>query len=316
LLRLKASGVLLVLCSKNNEADAVKVFESHPDMVLRMTDFVAHRINWTAKSENIKSMAEELSLGVDSFVFFDDTAFERQQMQQLLPAVDVIEVPADASHYVQALADYQGFDILRATAEDSARSAMYQAESSRKKLQSQSSSLEEFYVSLAMEAECLPVDEPSISRVHQLLHKTNQFNLTTQRHTEQHLREMVFGKGSPYEAYCLRLKDKLGENGITGVVIVKKSSTHWELDSFLLSCRIIGRTVEYSLIRWLGQRALKAGAKTLRARYVPTAKNQVAAPFLSQAGFTLDNETQQWNLNLEKLDSAVPRDYVTLKGPQ
>lgn len=316
LLTLKKSGILLVICSKNNELDAQEVFRKHPDMRLKWEDFVSHRVNWNLKSENLKSIAEELNLGISSFAFFDDSSFERTQMREALPEVDVIEVPNDASMYVCALSEYTGFDALKLSDEDRSRTEMYVTERARKDLRAQSDSLEGFYESLNMEAQILKVTQTQLSRVHQLIQKTNQFNLTTRRYSESDLQSMLAGPNSPYEIYALRLKDKLGENGLTGAIIIKKHQNKWEIDTFLLSCRVIGRTVEYALIRWLAEKAQNENIAHISAQFIPTEKNQVASEFLLKAGFTQDIGKTFWTLNTAHSKKLIPKDYVAMSDPE
>lgn len=308
LLTLKATGVLLAICSKNNEPDALRALESHPDILLRPTDFACHRINWKPKAENLREIAHELNLGLDSFVFFDDSAFERGQMRELLPEVDVLEVPSDPALYARTLAQYPGFDTLRVTIEDRKRSEMYAAESRRKMLQRQSGSLEEFYRSLEMRAVISRATETKFERVFQLIQKTNQFNLTTRRYTEKELRSLLTSPRD--DVYTLRLSDKLGESGVTGVAVVRKGTENWQLDNFLLSCRIIGRTVEYAFIRWLAARGRAAGAARIIAEFIPTPRNAVASMFLETAGFERNPASGKWALDLARWEGRVPPDYV------
>ncbi len=307
LLVLKNHGVLLAICSKNNENEVLEVFEENPGMVLKITDFAAYRINWLSKVENLQSLAQELNLGLDSFAFFDDSPFEREQLRRMLPEIDVIDVPKDAADFVQALSDYTGFDKLYVTEEDSKRAQLYQNEVERKAIQKKSASLEDFYQSLQMVAELSPIQDDSFERVHQLIQKTNQFNLTTKRYSEKELRELM--RSGDCAIYTLRLKDKLGDSGLTGVLILKMNADEWEIDTLLLSCRIIGRTVEYALIQWLAGKARQQKVKRIVGRFIPTKKNQPAASFYPDAGFDLFED--RWVLDVERL--KIPKNYVTLE---
>lgn len=299
LLELKQKGILLALCSKNNEADVLEVFQKNPNMLLKLHDFAAFRINWATKLENLHSLSEELRLGLDSFTFFDDSPFEREQLKKLLPQLDLIEVPTDPSYYVEALSNYWGFDALRLTQEDLLRAESYSQEAKRKALQKKSSSLEEFFESLQMEAEIAPLNDSNLERVKQLVHKTNQFNLTTRRYSEDELKRLA--------VYTLRLRDRLGDSGLTGVIALKKANEEWTIDNLMLSCRIIGRTVEFAFLKAIAASAKREGAKRLVGRFIPSPKNQVAADFYRKAGFT--QEREEWILNLEEVDK-IPRDYV------
>ena len=307
---LARSGVLLAICSKNDEADALGALAEHPDMALRIGDFCAHRINWESKCDNLRGLAEELNLGLDSFVLFDDSPFEREQVRRLAPEIDVIEVPADPADYVRALADYPGFDRFRVTEEDRSRSRQYLEQAQREALKRQSESLEEFYISLQMHALIECARETTLPRVHQLIWKTNQFNLTTQRYDEPELRSMM--KSGERRIVTLRLSDKLGESGLAGVLIVSTAGLRWEIDNLLLSCRILGRTVEYGLIRFIAQKARAAGACELAASFIPSARNHIAAGFLQRAGFQMEERSGKWVLTLDKADTLIPKDFVSI----
>ncbi|MEE8114854.1 MAG: HAD-IIIC family phosphatase, partial [Nitrososphaerales archaeon] len=305
---LKENGVLLALVSKNNQEDALEAIRKHPDMALKLEDFVTYRINWDPKPQNLISISKELGLTVDSFVFFDDSDFERQMMRDTIPEVEVINVPADPAYYVQALSDYPGFDSLHVTTEDHSRTEMYHAEFERTRLQKKAVTQDDFFRDLQMRAFIQEVNIDGLVRVHQLINKTNQFNLTTKRYTESQLAELL--RSERFALFAIRLQDKLGESGTIGVMIVEKQPNQWRLDSFLLSCRIIGRTLEFALMRWLTNKAKEDGVANIWAEFVPTRKNNVAKDFLAAASFeSLKNG--KWQLNLEK-HPKLPKDYVTV----
>ena len=305
---LKENGVLLALVSKNNQRDALDAIRKHPDMALKLEDFVTYRINWDPKPQNLISISRELGLACDSFVFFDDSDFERRMMRETIPEVDVIDVPEDPAHYVQALSDYPGFDSIHVTVEDRSRTEMYHAESQRNRLHRKAVTQDDFFRDLQMKALIQEVNIDGLVRVHQLIHKTSQFNLTTKRYTESELRELLGSER--FGLFAVRLQDKLGESGMIGVMIVEKQPSQWRLDSFLLSCRVIGRTLEFALMRWLTNKAKEESVSKILAEFVPTGKNNVAKDFLASAGFeSLDNET--WQLSLEQ-QPKLPTDYVTV----
>jgi FkbH-like protein len=307
---LKNNGVLLALVSKNDEEYALETLRNHPDMILKLEDFVTYRINWGPKPQNLMSIAEELNLGINSFVFFDDSDFERQMMRAAIPEVDVIDVPADPADYVRALSAYPGFDSLHVTAEDQSRTEMYHTELERTRRQKKATNREEFFESLEMKAFIQKVRFESLDRVHQLINKTNQFNLTTKRYTQSQLQEL--SSSERFDLFAVRLQDTFGESGTVGVIIIEKLSNQWRLDSFLLSCRVIGRTLEFALIRWLTERAKENGITNVQAEFVPTKKNDVSKDFLSNAGFRkLDNGT--WLLCLEEHPN-LSKDYVTVSA--
>ncbi|QRM27261.1 HAD family hydrolase [Microvirga sp. VF16] len=308
---LKQNGILLAICSKNEEEDALRAIAQHPDMQLRINDFVTHRINWKPKSENLRSIAEELNLGLDSLVLFDDSPFECESIRQLLPDVDVLEAPKDPSDFVRALAVYPGFDMFRVTDEDRKRSHQYFQDRQRRSLASQMGSLEEVYRSLEMRGRVSVVTDVTLARVQQLIHKTNQFNLTTKRYQEPELLSMM--ASDDVIILTLHLSDRLGESGLTGVLVVTTGRDQWEVDNLLLSCRVIGRTVEYGLIRYLAEKAQASGARELIASFVPSGRNQVAAEFLSRAGFRKDEKTGRWILPLNQADTLIPKSYVSIE---
>jgi FkbH-like protein len=310
---LKINGVLLAICSKNDEDHALSAIAAHPDMVLRLDDFLAHRINWNPKSENIRSMAEELGLGLSSFVLFDDSPFEREAILQLLPEVDVLDVPNDPADYIKCLCDYSGFDRLRVTHEDRNRSKIYQEDASRRALLKTSVSLEDFYTSLDMVAELSFLCEKDINRVQQLVSKTNQFNLTLKRYTEPEIREMNARPDAGI--LTLHLRDRLGENGLVVVAIVKMSSSGWDIDNFLMSCRTIGRTVEYGVLSRIASMARSSGVPVLTTSFTAGDRNSVARDFLLRSGFTWQEALGKWTLPLDGSEQKIPSSYVKISEP-
>lgn len=308
ILKLKQSGILLAICSKNDEEIAKNVFSYNPSMLLKLSDFVATRINWLPKSENIKSISEELNLNLDSFVFFDDSAFERDLIKNTYISVDVIDVPSDSSFYCQTLSNYKGFDSLKYTKEDLERSKQYFQENSRKELAKKSMSMEEFYQSLNMVGTLSKVAINSLDRAHQLIKKTNQFNLTSKRYSLQELKNILNDKS--YDTFTLHLRDNLGESGIVGLAIIKKEKTKYIIDSFMLSCRVIGRTVEFSLIRKMADDAKKNNVHLLEAEFIKSERNAVAKNFLKDSGFSYDEASKKWLMDLNK--AWPPKHYVQI----
>lgn len=276
---LARQGVLLTVASKNNDADAREPFEKNPDMVLKLEDMAAFSANWEPKSANIARMAEKLRLGLDSFVFFDDNPAEREQVRQALPQVEVVDVPEDPAEYVAALEATLLFESVALTAEDGERSAQYQAEARREEAREAFGSLDEYLGSLGMLADLRRVDDADMQRVVQLLGKTNQFNLTTRRHGEEVVR--AFLDDSRSILYTLRLTDRFGDHGLVAVVFAVARDAHTlHVDTLLMSCRVIGRTVEQYLWAAVLEEAHRLGFLHVEAEYLPTAKNaQVASLF-------------------------------------
>lgn len=283
ILNLYHRGVILALCSKNNEEDVWEVFQKHPEMVLQKEHIATAQINWRDKATNLKQIAADLNIGLDSLVFMDDSDFEIHLIRQVLPEVAVIPLPRDrAVEYREILASCGLFDTLTLSEEDRNRGMMYRAEAARKQLQRESINLESYYASLEMVLEIRLADEFSIPRIAQLTQKTNQFNLTTRRYSDadiQRLRE-----SNSADVIYLRLRDRLGDSGIVGVCILKYEADRAILDSFLLSCRVLGRGVEEAFLIQCLKRAKLKGSKVVIGEYKPTAKNgQVKDFYLNQA---------------------------------
>ena len=280
-------GVLLAVCSKNNAEDARECFRQNPDMVLKLDDFAHFVSNWDPKTTGLREIAETLRLGLDSFVFFDDSPFEREMVRQAMPDVAVVDVPEDPSDYVRALQDGLWFESCALTDEDLKRSDLYQAEAAHRTARKDAEGLDDYLASLDMLATVRPIDMADMQRIVQLLGKTNQFNLTTRRHTAEELRELLSRPGTI--GLGLRLTDRLSDHGLVAVALGVKASLAgvptMEIDCFLMSCRVIGRTVEAHLLQVLLDRAYEAGYHLVIGRYLPTPKNHLVASFFEQMGF-------------------------------
>lgn len=306
LLALKERGVLLVLLSKNNTRDVEEAFGALPDMPLKLSDFAAVRINWKAKHENLRSIAEELNLGLDSFVFLDDQAFEREQMAFELPQVKVLATTEDPLRILQTLSECRDFDTYRVSAEDLARSADYRAQTLRRELEAGSDDAQSFLETLGLKAVIAPVDEGRIGRVVQMLAKTNQFNVTTRRHSEAEVRRMV--RDASNVLLTLSLSDRFGDQGIVGLAIgVADGDEMLRIDSLLLSCRAIGRGAEQALFRSLAARAHARGYRSIAAEYVRTAKNEQVADLFERLGMETVERTE--NRSAYRMQLPPPLDY-------
>jgi FkbH-like protein len=303
-------GVLLAICSKNNEEDALEVLRRHPSMRLREDSFAARRINWQDKAQNIRELAAELNLGLDSFVFIDDNPAERSLVRQSLPEVLVPEWPQEPSHYRAALLELaaEHFGRVTVTSEDRERTALYRAERERVSLAASAGSLADYYRSLDMHVHIAPADTFSIPRIAQLTQKTNQFNLTTRRYTEAAVRSLA--EQADAVVLWLHLRDRFADQGIVGVLIVKQESpAAWGIDTFLLSCRVIGRGVEKAFLGFTAEMLLERGVRSLSGEYLPTPKNGLAANVYRDCGFELLAENQgatRWSLNLETQALPIP----------
>jgi len=270
LLKLHTMGLLLCICSKNTHEIAMEAIETHPYMVLRSEHFVATRINWENKAQNIMEIAEEINLGLDSFVFLDDSPFERALIKDQVPTVFVPELPEDPSDYASFLKGLDCFDFLELSLDDFNRNKDYRANVDRKKVMKSSVDIESYYRSLKMKAHIKMVDDFSLPRALQLTLKTNQFNVTTRRYTESDIRAFIRDGG--YRLITLALEDKFGDSGIVGLAILKMSEMRAYIDSFILSCRVLGRTVEAAFLAYLAGLAKGSGAELLEGEIIPTKK--------------------------------------------
>jgi len=308
-LKLYSKGIILAINSKNNESDAMEVFKKHPDMVLRTKHFASWRINWQDKVQNMKEIAEELNIGLDSIVFMDDSPIERERMKTSLPEVFTVDMPSDPIQYCSKLMELTDFETLSLSDEDRKRGEMYHSQLERKKLQESSTSLEDFYRSLDMMITINLADAHSIPRISQLTQKTNQFNLTTKRYSESDIQSFV--NSLDHRVFYVRLFDKFGDNGIVGVSILKKNNKiEWKIDTFLLSCRVLGRTVETAILSFIIDVVKKEGAKSIYGAYIPTKKNQPAMDFYNIHGFKFferSGEQTQWLFDLENNNIEFPQ---------
>jgi FkbH-like protein len=283
LLRIRDCGVLLALCSKNNPQDVSEVFERHPAMVLRREHITAGRINWQDKGTNLRELASELAVGLDSFMFLDDSPVEREWIRQALPEVRVPELPDDPAERPAMLRAARGFKRMSLTDADRGRAASYRAERERRAASAKAPSFEEFLASLEQRATIEPVSDASLSRAAQLCQRTNQFNLTTRRYGAAELERML--DDADVEMYTLAVSDRFGDSGITGLAILRLADEHAEIDTFLMSCRILGRRLEDALLAFLAERAGARGARLLVGRFEATAKNGQAADFYEARAF-------------------------------
>jgi FkbH-like protein len=281
-------GILLAICSKNNPADAREAFEKNPHMHLGLDDFAAFDASWDPKSRALQRIAETLSLGLDSFVFFDDNPAERSQVRMALPSVAVVEVPVDPADFVAALEDSLYFEAALVTSADHERSQQYRSEARRRVQQESSGSLEEYLASLEMVADVRAIDEADLSRVAQLIGKTNQFNLTTRRHSAGDVQRLL--EDSKSVGLSLRLRDRFGDYGLISVVLglfePGAERPTLRLDTWLMSCRAIARGVEQFMLNQIARAARERGHDVLLGEYIASSKNQLVAELYPKLGFT------------------------------
>ncbi|UCE06741.1 MAG: HAD family hydrolase [bacterium] len=277
-------GIILALCSKNNAADVWEVFNNHPDMVLKEKHIAAAEINWQDKATNLKQIAANLNIGLDSLVFVDDSEFEVNWVREAIPEMTVLHFPKDKTvEYRNLLASCGLFDTLTISAEDRKRGAMYKAEAQRKKLQAEVPDLESYYKSLEMVIEVKFADNFTLPRIAQLTQKTNQFNLTTRRYSEADIKSYM--EAVDVDVLSLKLMDKFGDSGIVGVCILKYNEQKAVIDTFLLSCRILGRGVEDVFVIQALKLAKQRGCEAVIGEFYPTAKNAQVKDFFPKQGF-------------------------------
>ena len=297
LLSLHERGIILAVNSKNNLDDAIEVIKNHPNMILRENHFGCLKINWNDKVTNLKEIAQELNIGLDSIVFIDDDPVNRDFVRETLPEVLTIELPKDPSLYVSTLTELNDFHVIKITEEDKQRGKMYTQQRMRVESEKNSTSFEEYLKQLNIKIHIKKADEFTIPRISQLTLKTNQFNLTTKRYQEEDIKN--FSQDKKKIVGCARIEDKFGDNGITSVFIVKKDNEEeWIIDTFLLSCRVIGRGVEEGILDYIINEARKNNVKRIIGNFIPTKKNKPSESFLPNFGFEKENE--HWIYDLEK----------------
>jgi FkbH-like protein len=308
-------GILLAVCSKNNYDDAMSTLRDHPGMLLRPEHFAAFRINWQDKVQNLREIAAELNVGTEAIAFLDDNPAERDRVRGEMPEVKVIALPDHPEGFAAALRECPLFERLSLSAEDREHTRLYRDQQRRAALASSAGCLEDFYRSLDQEVWIAPVTSETIPRVAQLTQKTNQFHLTTRRYSEQHIEELV--SRCDCRVYSVRVKDRFGDNGIVGVLIGRIDGSICEIDTFLLSCRVIGRMIETAMLYFLVERSRAEGAKFLQGWFVPTKKNTPARELYPSHKFdsiATKDGASLWSLNLAEAQITRPQSirlYVT-----
>jgi FkbH-like protein len=298
-LELRRRGVVLAVCSKNEDATARLPFREHPEMVLREEHIAVFQANWTDKAANLRAIAQTLNIGIDALVFLDDNPAERLQVREALPLVAVPEVPDDPALYPRILSAAGYFEAVSFSEEDRQRASYYQANSERAQALSASGNLDDYLASLDMVCTIRKVDAVSRPRVAQLINKSNQYNLTTRRYTEAEVERVE--QDAQRHAIQVRLADRFGDNGIISVVIADKHDQSWDIETWLMSCRVLGRRVQEAVLTHLAQAARAEGAAWLTGRYIPSPKNMMVAEHYRTLGFTLVHEDQgvtTWRLDL------------------
>jgi FkbH-like protein len=302
LLGLKQKGILLAVASRNNDFAARLPFEKHPDTRLRLADFAAFVAGWNDKVSDLREIGAELGLGLDSLVMVDDSPAECAQVRAQLPEVDVVELPSDPVEYVRTLTGYLGLETVALTDEDTRRTEQYLARREAGRLEAATGSLTEFHRSLEMSAQLMPLDEQTMPRVAQLIAKTNQFNLTGLR---PGLAELDAIARDPSTVHvCLRLRDRFGDHGLVSVLVGRQDGDAVEVEVWVMSCRVLGRTVEAKTLEHLCREAAGRGCRRLRGTHVPTARNQLVRDLYGSFGFELVADaagTTTWEFDLSRM---------------
>ncbi len=309
LLNYKKMGALLAIVSKNNPSDAELILKQDNDMVLKESDFIARRINWESKSKNIQDIANELNLGLDSFVFIDDNPAERLEVQSRLPMVKIIDFPNDVALLPKILREMPYFNSLTLTEEDLKRNEMYQQEKERNRLKEETG-VEEYLHKLEIKIKVNKNDLSSLERITQLINKTNQFNLRTQRYTQEQVKDLMTSQNS--RVFSLHVWDKFGELGLTGIIILKKEDNSYFIDSFLMSCRILARKIENQFFA----EVIKHLENTceLTAEFISTPKNDQVRNFYESIGLGLVSEGNNIKKYRKSLKELTIKDIEWIKA--
>lgn len=287
---LEQQGILLALVSKNNAADVEEVLQQHPDMVLKETQIVAKKVNWDDKPSNLRALAKELNLGLDSFVFLDDSSFECEAVRQQLPMVKTVQVPATLSDYPRVVAEIKSLFLSGGIAADSkAKTEQYRQRAGAEGLKAQFNTQEEYLQSLELKVELTRNARASAARISELSQKSNQFNLTTHRYSVSEIEQMM--EGESHAVYSLVVSDKFGNAGLTGVVVIRYEGKVAIVENFFMSCRVIGRGVETCIWNQIVADAVKRGYTQLHSEYIPSPKNAQVADFFDRLGIPMTNES-------------------------
>ena len=307
ILSLFNKGVILAINSKNNYNDVLKVFNEHPYMILKEDHFASVQINWNDKISNMKTIAQELNIGLDSFVFFDDDKLNREMIKDSLPEIKVVDLPEDYSLYLKTIEELDDFNTFQLTEEDKKKGKMYADQRRRSDFIKSTQNATEYLKGLQMKVTIEEVNKFNVSRISQLTQKTNQFNMTTRRYLEEDIKNFALNRD--FLIFSVTVEDKFGDNGITGAAIIEKCKNYFRIDTFLLSCRIIGRRIEEIMLVYILEKAKAEKVKTLLGEFIPTTKNIPAKEFFKENGFKLI----KINGNIEIWEFPVETEY---KSPE
>jgi len=314
LLELSKNGVILTVCSKNNEQDVIEAWNKNPFLQIKKEQLAAWRINWNNKADNIAELAQELNIGLDSMVFIDDNPSERELIKQCFPMVETPEFPKQPymlpEFFEKICTDY--FQIYTLTGEDKDKLEQYKAYAKRVSFQKTFASFEDYLESLEIVLDIQELNPLNLSRIAQLTQKTNQFNLTTKRCTEEDILSFAT-KGA--KIYCMGVSDKFGDNGITGaaIITIDENNNSANIDSFLLSCRILGKNIETAFLKYVLQQLKESGVLQVTSVFIPTAKNTQVANFYERSGFQIVQQAEtgekHYLCRLKALDLTIEKYY-------
>ena len=301
---LRARGIILAVCSKNDDATARRPFREHDAMVLREDDIAVFQANWSDKASNLEAIAKKLNIGVDALVLLDDNPAERAQVRQELPMVGVPELPEDPALYLRALQAPGYFEAVAFSDDDAARAAQYQANAKRADLAETAKDLGGYLQSLQMEISFKPFDAPGRNRIAQLINKSNQFNLTNRRYTGAEVAAME--SGSDVFTLQVGLKDRFGDNGMICVVICRPEGDAWVIDTWLMSCRVLGRCVEAMVLTHIVDMAKQRGVTEVRGIFIASGRNDLVRGHYEDLGFKCikqDDAQSEWAMSVEDFDA-------------
>ena len=307
-LDLKQRGIILCVSSKNDETIALDAFRNHPEMILKEDDIVAFRVNWEDKAANIKAIADAIDLGLDSFVFLDDNPAERKRVRDALPSVAVPELPGDPSDWLMVIQAAGYFEQTSFSREDQLRAGFYKANALRAAQMERIGNHDDYLRSLGMRLSIAPFDGPGCKRIAQLISKSNQFNLTTRRYSDAEITALQ----SDPDAITVqaRLEDIFGDNGMISTVICRRDGQRCDVDSWIMSCRVLGRRVEEAILGHLVAQVRLLGLTEIIGRYIPTARNELVRDHYSRLGFAqiaAENGETVWRLAVDSYcDKDLP----------
>jgi FkbH-like protein len=317
---LSKRGIIVGLCSKNNEQDVLDVLRNHKDMILKEDHIVIKKVNWMDKASNLRALASELNIGIDSLVFVDDSNFEINLIKEQVPEITTIQVPTSISDYPDlVLKNVYTYFNLFLNSDDAKKTEMYKQQFERENSKTLFSSIEDYLASLEIELTMVKNNKTHMPRIAQLTQKTNQFNLSTCRYSESQINQFIEDK--KYDVYAMFVKDKFGDNGLTGVCIVKedeKNPKNVIIDSLLMSCRIIGRNIEFVYMNHIIKDLTNKGYQTLKANYIPTKKNAQVEDFYDKLGLKLIDKIDGTKYYLLNIADFNPKkvEYIKINTEQ